>query len=408
MNKNVQQENELSEDIMSDISKSLAEQISAEMNEETEHEEEKVTVGKKKSKFPRWFKISGIVFSVILVLGISGILLVNGFLGRVNATDWSDTQLQTEEFETGDGSGKEVKPEEVVWDKNSSLRTDKNVINILLVGEEAIGAGESRGRTDCIMIASINVKQKALKLTSLMRDMYVQIPGWSDNKLNAAYHNGGIPLLKETLEKNFDILIDGSVLVNFDGFESIIDKLGGVEITLTDSEARYLNSTNYISNPSYRNVRSGTQTLNGNQALGYSRVRYRKASSGESDDFGRTSRQRTVLNAVFEKYKSKNVAELVLILNDILPLVTTDISKADMISYIGTVVTLGTTELETHRVPMDNEYSSANIRGMSVLLPNMLTNVEELHKFIFGSTDISSGLDSNSNDSSTETNQPIN
>lgn len=390
MNNNEEKEKELSENIMSDISKSLADQITAELEEDpTEEKVQEDVVEQKKSRFPKWLKIPVIVFSAIFVLGLTGIIVVNAFLSRVNSTDWSDTQLQEEEFEIGDGIGEEVEPEAVVWDKNTLLRTDKDVVNVLLVGEEAIGSEGARGRTDSIMIATINVKQKALKLTSLMRDMYVQIPGWSDNKLNAAYHNGGMPLLKQTIEENFDILIDGSVLVNFDGFETIIDKLGGVQITLTDSEAYYLNTTNYISNRSYRNVKSGTQTLNGNQALGYSRVRYRKASSGEIDDFGRTSRQRTVLNAVFDKYKTKNAAELLLILNDILPLVTTDIIKSDMISYIGTVVTMGATELQTFRLPMDNAFSRATIREMDVLLPDMPANVKGLQEFIFGSEVIS-------------------
>jgi len=311
---------------------------------------------------------------------------VSHYLDRINYTDWSNTEKLSEEFDQDDIDGLDVvDPNSISLSSGGSLRTDQDVINILLVGEEAMFDGGSRGRTDSMMIATINVKQKALKLTSIMRDLYVAIPGYSDNKLNAAYHNGGMPLLKQTIEENFDIELDGSVLVNFAGFEEIINRLGGVEITLTANEAAYLNRTNYISNPIYRNVRAGTQTLNGNQALGYSRVRYVRTET-ESDDFGRTSRQRTVLNAIFDKYKSKSLPELVTILYDILPLVTTDINKSTIMDYLTTVVTLGTTELETMRIPVDDAFSNSSVRGMSVLLPNSLQdNIDALHTFIFGS-----------------------
>lgn len=393
------------DDQMQELSASLAEQICHEMDcsigNETMNSQEN---GKdlEHSRIPKWAKITGIIFGSILALLLIVVIIGNLFLDRINFTDWKNTKTQDEMFEEGMGEGEEVDPNSVIWDENDTVRQDKNVINVLLVGEEAIKDGNARGRTDSIMIASMNVKQKAVKLTSILRDTYVQIPGYSDNKLNSAYHTGGIPLLIETIELNFNIELDGAVLVDFGDFEKIIDKLGGVEITLTDSEARYLNTTNYISNPANRNVRTGTQILNGNQALGYSRVRYRKSSSGEADDFGRTSRQRTVLNAIFQKYKTKNAAELLLILNDILPMLTTDIKKSDIIAYIGTFVTLGTTELETLRLPLDNEYSNATIRKMDVLLPNMPANIEALHTFIYGSTDIiGRGYNSSSDEFST-------
>lgn len=391
-NENNSDFNTSEDDMLNDITSSLADQINQEIDamisisdEEDESPDDYVET-KKKSRFPRWLKILSIVFSVVMVVSIGGMYAVSHYLDRINYTDWSNTEKLSEEFDQDDIDGLDVvDPNSISLISGGSLRTDQDVINILLVGEEAMFDGGSRGRTDSMMIATINVKQKALKLTSIMRDLYVAIPGYSDNKLNAAYHNGGMPLLKQTIEENFDIELDGSVLVNFAGFEEIINRLGGVEITLTANEAAYLNRTNYISNPIYRNVRAGTQTLNGNQALGYSRVRYVRTET-ESDDFGRTSRQRTVLNAIFDKYKSKSLPELVTILYDILPLVTTDINKSTIMDYLTTVVTLGTTELETMRIPVDNAFSNSSVRGMSVLLPNSLQdNIDALHTFIFGS-----------------------
>lgn len=391
------------DDMLNDITNSLANQINQDFDDllsESEfndgESEGDLKKAKKKGRFPRWLKILTIVFTVVMVISVGGMYAASNFLDRINYTDWSDTKNLEEEFDKDDIEGLNVvDPSSINLSSGGSLRTDQDVINILLVGEEAINDGSSRGRTDSMMIATINVKQKALKLTSIMRDLYVAIPGYSDNKLNAAYHNGGMPLLKQTIEENFDIELDGSVLVDFSGFEEIIDRLGGVEITLTANEASYLNRTNYISNPSYRNVRAGTQTLNGNQALGYSRIRYVKTET-ERDDFGRTSRQRTVLNAIFEKYKSKSLTELVTILYDILPLVTTDIDKSTIMDYLTTVVSLGTTELETMRIPVDNAYSNSSVRGMSVLLPNSLQdNIDALHAFIFGAEEsVTTGTDS--------------
>jgi len=390
-NENNSDFNTSEDDMLNDITSSLADQINQEIDamisiSDEEDESPDDYVEPKKKRFPRWLKILSIVFAVVMVVSIGGMYAVSHYLDRINYTDWSNTEKLSEEFDQDDIDGLDVvDPNSISLSSGGSLRTDQDVINILLVGEEAMFDGGSRGRTDSMMIATINVKQKALKLTSIMRDLYVAIPGYSDNKLNAAYHNGGMPLLKQTIEENFDIELDGSVLVNFAGFEEIINRLGGVEITLTANEAAYLNRTNYISNPIYRNVRAGTQTLNGNQALGYSRVRYVRTET-ESDDFGRTSRQRTVLNAIFDKYKSKSLPELVTILYDILPLVTTDINKSTIMDYLTTVVTLGTTELETMRIPVDDAFSNSSVRGMSVLLPNSLQdNIDALHTFIFGS-----------------------
>lgn len=412
------------DDMLNDITNSLANQINqdfddllvnSDFDDDDGEGEEELMKSKKKGRFPRWLKILTIVFTVVMVVSVGGMYAASRFLDRINYTDWSDTQKLAEEFDQDNVDGLNVvDPNSINLNSGSTLRTDQDVINILLVGEEAINDGSSRGRTDSMMIATINVKQKALKLTSIMRDLYVAIPGYSDNKLNAAYHNGGMPLLKQTIEQNFDIELDGSVLVDFSGFEQIIDRLGGVEITLTANEASYLNRTNYISNPIYRNVTAGTQNLNGNQALGYSRIRYVKTES-ESDDFGRTSRQRTVLNAIFDKYKSKSLPELVTIMYDILPLVTTDIDKSTIMDYLTTVVTLGTTELETLRIPVDNAYSNSSVRGMSVLLPNTLQdNIDALHTFIFGveesaNTDTDDGTNIDSTDTnSTNTNTSTN
>lgn len=355
---------------------------------EENHTEPKLEEDETKPKREKksWKKVF-LIIAIIAVMLLGGFFVYSYYLLDKIDHDNGKEQLEDEYFEQDENAEnlEEMNPEDVVWGERVQARHEADVINILLVGEEAINDGENRGRTDSIMIATIHVKEKSMKLTSVMRDLYVQIPGYSDNKINAAYHIGGMPLLVKTVNQNFDLQLDGYVKVDFTSFESVIDALGGVEITLTQKEADYLNSTNYISNPKYRNVLAGRQVLNGNQALGYARIRY-VATETEANDFGRTLRQRNLLMAIFEKYKSKSVVEILVLLPDILELITTDMTKMTMVEYLYLAVTLKPEELRTMRIPIDNGYHAARIRGMAVLVPDTLDqNVEALHAFLFGS-----------------------
>ena len=290
--------------------------------------------------------------AVLVGLLLVVVLLGNYVLDQLNYEDGSVIL---------DEEGNEIQVEDFV-------PSDKNVINILLIGEEAMA--DDRGRSDVMMVMTINQEHDRLTLTSFLRDSYVVPTGYSNGcKMNEVYKKGGGPLLVSTIEEQFQIQIDGYARVNFQSFEEVIDLLGGVEIELTAEEAKYLNTTNYISDKANRNVVPGMQTLNGNQALGYSRVRYVKGINGERDDFGRTNRQRTVINAIFNKYKSKNLVELVSVTNKILPCITTDMTKSEILSYLSVAAgMLGSAELETFRVPMNDAYSAEKINGKSVLV----------------------------------------
>jgi LCP family protein required for cell wall assembly len=307
-----------------------------------------------------------------------------------NFQDTTDVAEDVDYIDVEDtkSESKEIDPSTIVWpDHPGEGRKEEGVYNILLLGEEAIGMGSSRGRTDVIVIASMNTKTKELKLTSLMRDTLVQIPGYKDNKLNSAYEKGGLDLLYETIALNFDIRLDGCVKVNFDNFEKIIDKLGGLEITLTAGEAKYLNTTNYISKRENRNVVEGKQLLNGNQVLGYSRVRKRSTITGNNNDYGRTDRHRIVLNAIFDKYKTKSKVELATLMFDLLPMITTDIDSDCFELLLNSFIEMGTTDLSQLRIPVDGAFEdNVKVRGMDVLIPDLQKNVEALHTFIFEDT----------------------
>jgi len=263
----------------------------------------------------------------------------------------------------------------------------KAVMNFLLIGVEEFKGAKN---TDAMIIATLDTKNNSLKLTSLMRDLYIDIPGHGKNRLNAAYAKGGIELLYQTIEQNFGIEIDGYCMVNFEAFEQIIDIIGGIEITLTEKEAEYLRSTNYISKKENRNVVAGKQLMNGNQVLGYCRIR--KVSTGtESYDFGRTQRQRIVLQQIYNKLKSKNIVSLLMIMNKILNQVEikTDISNETFNYCLEKAVNLKVKELETLRIPKDGTYENTSVKigktkASVLVLKDQETTKKQIYEFIYG------------------------
>lgn len=390
-------EEEKIDDELVSINSSLAQQICEELDQRAEENSEK-----KHSRIPKWVKIpAGVLAGLLLLISFLGLtkpgnkLLMNmgmdlgGKIWAVWTKDFKDDTTVTEDVDYLDeddlnSDAPEVDPTEIVWPGDAGEgRREEGVYNILLLGEEAIGSGTSRGRTDVIIIATLNTNTKEVKLTSIMRDTFVQIPGFNDNKINSAYEKGGVDLLYDVITRNFNIHLDGCVLVNFESFENIIDALGGLDITLTSGEARYLNSTNYISNPIYRNVREGKQHLNGNQVLGYSRVRKRATITGNNNDYGRTDRHRIILNAIFEKYKTKSKVELASIMLKLLPMIKTDIGEENFELLLNSFMETGAREIQQLRIPADDAFRETKVRKMSVLIPDLEKNVEVLHNFIF-------------------------
>ncbi len=261
-------------------------------------------------------------------------------------------------------------------------RQEEGVINILLFGIEEI---EGARNTDSMMIASINSNKKTVKLVSLMRDTYVSIPGWKSTKLNAAYAKGGAALLIKTIEENYKLHIDAYASVNFESFEKIVDSIGGVTVELGKEEAKYLRRTNYISNPEYRTVKSGVNTLNGNQLLGYCRVRKVKTLGGANNDYGRTVRQRRAINAIFDKVKSQNIFKTARQANKWMGYVTTNISKAQIEDMISTVMENRINTIDTLRLPVDGMFNDPkSYQGVTYpLVLDWDKNIDELYRFLY-------------------------
>lgn len=257
-----------------------------------------------------------------------------------------------------------------------NLTSDDQIINILLIGSDKRASWTQTGRSDSTMVATLDLKHKKLKLTSLMRDMYVNIPGHDMNKFNAAYSFGGVSLLYQTIAADFGLKLDGYVLVDFSAFKAVIKELGGVKISLTQDEYEYL--TTAYKKGSVLDLKPGVNNMNGVQALAYSRIR--QDSKG---DFGRTERQRKVLQAIFTEAKSMSFTQLINLAKKILPYVSTDLTNDEILSYLQSIIMLGTTTIDQYRIPIDGSYTQDRINNMAVLIPDMDVNTKALNDFIF-------------------------
>ena len=273
------------------------------------------------------------------------------------------------------------------------VNSDDNIVNVLLVGNDyrKENGYSAAGLTDTMLIATLDMKHGTLKLTTLMRDMLVEIPDHGSNKLNSANSFGGIELLYKTIAQNFNIQLDGYVEVSFDAFKTIVNDVGGVEIELTESEAAYLNATNYIRPAKYRNVKAGKHTLNGAQALGYCRIRkYAKGiqpvtPSGQIDDYGRTWRQRNAITSIFNKVKKMPMSKWLDIAKDVLKKnVKTDLTNKQIINYIKDVVMMGTTTIHQLQIPVNPYFSGGNVPGVgSCLSIQKEYQADAINQFIF-------------------------
>ena len=248
-----------------------------------------------------------------------------------------------------------------------SDNSEKDVVNILLVGRDA-DAGNGT-RSDTMLLCSFNKRDDTITLTSFLRDLYVKIPGHHKDRINAAYAFGGIELLDETLLKNFGVEVDGNVEVDFSDFREIIDLMGGVTMELTAAEARVIND--HVRD---KEVTEGTHLLDGRQALAY--VRNRKDADG---DFSRTNRQRKLLRAMAQAYKSKKLTQMLGLMEDILPMISTDISAIELTNYALTLLPmLNSAQIKTQSIPVEDGFRYANVDGKAVLLPDMEKNIQAL------------------------------
>lgn len=254
--------------------------------------------------------------------------------------------------------------------KGLLIEDDPDIINILLIGQDA-REGQGRQRSDSMILLTVNVNTNTLTMTSFMRDMYVEIPDHDNNKLNACYQMGGAYLLDLCLLKNFGIVVDANIEIDFEGFMQVIDTVGGVDIELSQKEAEWLNvKGNWgVSNTAGTwNLKAGKNHLTGDQALAYCRDRF----SDGTYDFGRTERQQKVLTALMNKCKKMSLSELDEMMRTVLPMITTDMDSKQMDQYVTNVLPLlPKLSVNKVRVPGDDAYYNDTVGGMSVLMPDL-------------------------------------
>lgn len=265
-----------------------------------------------------------------------------------------------------------------------ALEAVGGMTNILLIGLDA-RPGETTGRSDTMILLTLDAEHNCIKLTSFMRDLYVEIPGRKNNRLNAAYVFGGPELLMKTMKKNFGIEVDHYVAVNFSILADVIDQLGGLVIDVPEKYLPRINAVIYQDNlvlglPDTDGYiqEAGEQLLTGKQAQAYARYRY-----GTPDgDFGRTVRQREVVLKCLEKIKSLSMTELVQLAINNLDNVSTDMSVIDMITLAPAAFQLKDSEVRELRIPIDGAYSTKTISGMWVMVPNRNKNLKAITEFL--------------------------
>jgi LCP family protein required for cell wall assembly len=256
-----------------------------------------------------------------------------------------------------------IKPE-VIEKKETEVN---EIINIALFGVDR-RPGEKASRSDSIIILSIDIENKKIKMSSIMRDTYVQIKDHGETKINHAYAYGGPQLAIRTLNENFNLDIRDYVTVDFTNLEKIIDAIGGVTLEVDQDE---ISSIPGVS-------KAGSHNLNGKQALAYSRLRYT-----DGNDFRRTERQRTVLSVMFTKIQSIGVTDFPGVVSELLPLTETSMNSIDIIKLGTKVLTSNTKELEQERFPVDGYWSGKTISKVWYLMADMESTIEQLHNFIY-------------------------
>lgn len=266
-----------------------------------------------------------------------------------------------------------------------ALKKD-GVTSLLLIGSDSRTAG-TEGRSDAMILLTISDRTKSVHMTSLLRDMYVEIPGHDGNRLNAAYAYGGPELLMETVNQNFGTEVSRYAVVNFEAFANLVDAVGGVELELTNEEVQWVNA--YLNE--YNELRgmpmetdyldtslSGNIHLNGAQALAYCRNRY------IGTDFARTQRQRNVLSAVLKKLPAALVTNPGELVDGLFANLTTDLRRGECMKLLLEAGKLFGYELVQDSLPLDGSYSNATIREMSVLQVDFDQNRAYIRREIYG------------------------
>lgn len=299
----------------------------------------------------------------------------------LGVTDEKDPELSEEEKQ-------KIQEDEIydkIEEKAEEIVHDENVLNILLIGTDE--RGDVKGaRSDTMMLASINEDNQEIILTSFMRDMAVSIPKYGQNKLNAAYAYGGADLLKKTLHDNFNINVEKYIQIDFESFISLFDLIKGIEVEITEAEKKeinkYIDEINFIKKRPWgtNNISNSGKIIleNGDQALSYARIR----KVGNSD-FQRTERQRELIVKALDKIKDMNIIEINEILEQALPLITTNLTEGECMGMLYNLMKYKDYEVLNYRIPIDGSFSESWIGKQQMLKINFNKNKDFLKNNIY-------------------------
>ena len=328
-------------------------------------------VDKKSNILFKTFVLSIISIFVLFIIGF--LIGINTYLSKINKVDINKSDLNIkEDIIEREGSSK----------KEDTIVQNNDIINIALLGiDETEG---TVGRSDCIMILTIDNKHSKLKLSSIIRDSYVVIPTKEKkDKINHSYAFGGPQLALKTLNENFNLNLDQFVSVNFSSLPKIIDDIGGITLDITIDELKYIND--YISNLNDLNgtnspniTTSGFQKIDGTQALAYCRIRYT-----DGGDFERSNRHRTVLNELINKFKTISLIKYPSFLDELLPLVHTNLESSEILSLAINLNSLKDQTLLQDRFPRDEDGNGKNIGGIYYYVFDETSTIKKIHYFIY-------------------------
>ena len=336
---------------------------------------------KGKSAWKRVLVTIAIVLLVLLLVlfALGGVLFLylDSMMDKMNYVENETTvspeiasSIDMEEWITIDPNGSEptIDAGDVIFPTEPAPPEEQgdHIVNIMLVGQDA-RPGEPPQRSDSMILMTFNKTTGEVTMTSFLRDQYVQIPGYGNTKLCHAYSYGGMTLLNKTLANHYGVEIDGNVTINFEGFAQIIDKLGGVEIELTAREAKALNDLV----AGKWSLKEGKQTLTGMQALRYSRLRH------IDSDFQRTERQRKVIQSVVQAYRDRPLVEMMELLEEFLPMISTNIPKDRIYRYaVGLFPLMTQGNIGSQRLPADGTFESGLIKVSEGYMASCQFNID--------------------------------
>ena len=365
----------------------------------------------KKKRFGRGLLIG--LLALVLVIAIAGVVIFNHVYGMMNIDKGGDkkapvaTAAPTVTEVTPEPVGTEVNAEPTaeptatpeplteeellmleLQEEASELVYDKNVYNILLVGtDDRVGATE--GRTDAMFIVSINKETKKLWVSSLQRDMWVDLPDGSTGKINSANVFGGIDALVETVENVFAVNIDNYVTANFADFIALADMAGGITVTMTGEEVYCMNEAIIEVNCTFFDPENsndgiiwdlvdGTYHLNGKQTLGYCRMRKLDGTTA------RSARQRDAMVQMWCNVKEKSIVELYEMVETAMGIITTDMTKGQCASLMLMLPSMINYDIHTLQIPVENSYFRSSVNGQGCYFLDYNVNRAYLRGTVYG------------------------